>query len=205
MIINKVLDNVFSAKSSISILRAIQNTKTGLSGREVSRLAGLSARSAIITLTSLENLGIINKIRGGREHTFSLNREHYLVKNGILPVLEVERMFAESIHKDIKLKLRGKCRSIYLYGSVARKEEAIESDYDICITYSSANNRNDIEKSVYKLRSLLFSKYGVNISPFYITVSEFIKRAKKSKPPIPNILEEGKLIYGDSFHKMLND
>lgn len=204
MVINKVLDNVFSAKSSISILRAIQNAALGLSGREISRLAGLSPRAAINTLTSLENLGIVNKVRGGRDHFFSLNREHYLVNKGILPILELERNFLDSITGEIKSKLRNKCKSVFLYGSVVRKEETIKSDFDICIVYSISDSRNNIENIVYDLGTFLIKKYGVSISPYYISVSEFVKKAKKSKPPVNNILTEGKLIYGVSKKRLLN-
>jgi hypothetical protein len=45
--------------------------------------------------------------------------------------------------------------------------------------------------------------YGVTLAPFIISLPEFRKRAGSGKPPVNNILKEGKIIYGKQFITLL--
>jgi len=205
MVIHKVLDEVFSTWSNVAILRVLDRHVLGLSGREVARLAGLSGKNGIITLTGLENLGLVNRVRGGRDHLFTLNRDHFLVKEGIIPLFDVEDKFEESIYTDIKKKLKKMCNSIYVFGSVARKEEDVDSDLDLCIIYDKENQKELLEDALYDLQFKIRQKYAVNVSPFYISAKQFRIRAKANKPPIADVVKEGKLVFGNSIRVLLSD
>jgi predicted nucleotidyltransferase len=193
----KILDKVFYTQSNITILRALRNYAVGISGREVSRITGLSPKTCLKNLTSLESIGIVKRIRGGRDHIFNLNRKHFLVEKAILPLLDSEIMFFESIKSEIKLKLFKKCNSVYIFGSVARKEDTTDSDIDVCIVVDKKSKGIKLENAVNELRTKISIKYGNIISPFFITGEEFIKRAKSNKPPVPDIIKDGILIFGN--------
>ncbi len=197
MVVNRVLDEIFSRWSNVAVLRALNKYATGISGREVARAAGITVKNCFNALNDLESIGIVTRIRGGRDHLFSLNREHFLVKQGIIPLLQVESDFAGVMFNEIKKKLKSRCNSVYLFGSVARKEEEAGSDLDLCIIYDSKNNKKQLEETVFELQSLFRKKYFVNISPFFIKEPDFIKRAKNNKPPVNEIINEGKLIFGN--------
>lgn len=205
MVIHKILDEVFSTWSNVAVLRVLNHHVIGLSGREVSRLAGMSPKNCIITLTGLENLGIVNRIRGGRDHLFTLNREHYMVKEAIEPLFNAEEKFREAIYTDIKKKLSKLCNSIYVFGSVARREEDMESDLDLCIIYDGGQKKELLENSVYDLTLKVRRIYSVNISAYYVTTKQFMIKAKKNKPPIADVVKEGKLLFGNSIKVLLND
>ena len=204
MIINRVLDEVFSRWSNVAVLRALNKYVIGISGREVARAAGITAKNCFTALNDLEDIGIVKRVRGGRDHLFSLNRQHFLVKQGITPVFETEQQFVEEIFNDVKKQLKKKCKSVYLFGSVARKEEEAGSDLDLCIIFDKANRKKILEESMFELKSLLHKKYFVNASPIYITHKEFIRRAKNNKPPVNDIVKDGILIFGTSIDKLLN-
>ncbi len=70
MVIHKILDNVFATWSNIAVLRVLKEVKIGLSGREIAKQAGISAPTSLDALSSLENLNIVSRQRGGREHFF---------------------------------------------------------------------------------------------------------------------------------------
>jgi predicted nucleotidyltransferase len=204
MVIYKVLDNLFSTWSNISVMRALKNYSVGISGSEVSRLAGLTPKNCLITLTALEELGVVIRIRGGREHLFSLNRSHFLVQKVIIPVLNSEIKFVESILKDIRNALKKFTVSIILFGSVALHRETIESDLDVCLIYKNGSLKKQIEDVISILNSSLNKKYGVSLAPYYISELDFIQRAKKSKPPVVDIIKEGKLLSGKNIKEILN-
>uniref|UniRef100_A0A832G734 HTH iclR-type domain-containing protein n=1 Tax=Ignavibacterium album TaxID=591197 RepID=A0A832G734_9BACT len=59
MVLKKLLDYFFSTWSNIAILRVLSSLKTPLSGREIAKLSGMSAPSALQSLSSLENFNLI--------------------------------------------------------------------------------------------------------------------------------------------------
>lgn len=204
MIVNKVLDELFSTWSNIAVLRALENYAIGISGSEVARLAGLTTKNCLITLTGLEALGVVSRVRGGREHLFSLNRGHYLVNEVILPALVSEKRFVKLISQDIHRALKKISLSVFLFGSVARKEERIESDLDICIVFNNVFVKKQIEVTISELSLRLKKKYGVSLAPYYISKVDFLKRARSNKPPIAEIVREGIHISGKKISELLN-
>ncbi len=54
MLVNKFLENLFSAPSNVSVLRVLNERVIGITGRETARLTSLTHRSALKTLTTLE-------------------------------------------------------------------------------------------------------------------------------------------------------
>ena len=205
MIINKILDEVFSIWSNIAVLRVLNKVKIGLSGREIAKQSGMSAPSCLKALSSLENLNIVTRQRGGRDHFFNLNREHFLVGKIIIPILNQENKFKESLLKEIAQKLGKYSISLFLFGSVVRKEERIDSDLDICVVYRNLTARKKVETEITELGYSLYEKYGVSLAPFYISESDFRNRIKSKKPPITDVLKEGKLLFGKSIKELLND
>ena len=162
MIFYRVLDQVLSGSSQIAVLRAMQDSKIGLSGREIARIAGISPKACLQALTNLENLSIVFRQRGGRDHFFSLNREHLLVKEGILALLDLERNYLKLLSKKIIRNTSKHSESIILFGSVARKDESIESDIDICFVYSGTSHREIISKKMEGLSLSIKREYAMN-------------------------------------------
>ena len=196
MIFNKVLNSIFSSTSHIAVLRALQYHKIGISGREIARLSGLSPKSALSALSSLENIKIVYRAVGGRDHLFTLNRQNYLVKNGIIPLLQIENKFLPQLLALIKQKLSKHCISIILFGSVARNEETIESDLDICFVLQNKKSQKNIIPIIRDLQTQIYTEFGTSLAPIYFTSEEFRKRASKNLSPVNNIIKEGVLVSG---------
>lgn len=203
MIFHRVLNHIFSSYSSISVLRALQFTKEGLTGRGISRNSGLSPRSAMIALSKLENFKIVKRVIGGKDHIFTLNKNNYLVEKVILPLLETENQFLPEILSLIKKYLEKRTISIFIFGSVARKEENISSDLDVCIVIQDNSAKKEISKIISQLFEIISNKYGATLSVITLTKKEFIKRAIKNLSPVNNIILEGILISGKSIKLLL--
>lgn len=50
----------------------------------------------------------------------------------------------------------------------------------------------------------MYKKYGVSLSPLYISKAEFRRKAKSGKPPVKQILEDGEVISGESIKRLVN-
>jgi predicted nucleotidyltransferase len=202
MATNKILDEVFSAQSNLKVLRVLNERNAGVSGREAARLTGLSVRAVQKTLVNLSKAGLVKIAEGHREHLYSIDREKYLVKALVEKIFETEREFNTGIQKQIRTKLKPYAVSLVQFGSTVRGEDTLKSDFDLCIIYDK--NSGVIEEKVSELRSALFKTYNITLAPFYISTVKFRQLVKQSKPPVKNIIEEGRVIAGKSIKELLN-
>lgn len=202
MVIHRVFDEVFRTWSNVAVLRALLDTNTGFSGNEVARVAGMNPRSAFKALTSLEELGIVNRQIGGRDHLFSLNREHFLVQEVVLKIYPVENKFPTEIINTLASILKKRVHSALLFGSAARKEEKPLSDLDLCCIVNSAADRILVSDLLDKRAPMLYKRYGVKLAPIYFLKAEFVK--KRNSKLIKDIIKEGILVTGKNVKGILN-
>ena len=114
MIVKNILNFIFTSSSIIPILRELNSRKTGVTGREIARLSGMTHRSA---LKALENLVMINLIRkqvAGRTYYFTINREHYLYKKVVSIIFKSEKEFLSEIKKNLYSSLGSHSESIII-------------------------------------------------------------------------------------------
>ncbi len=204
MILHNIFNEIFSSPSHIAVLREISKVQTGLSGREIAKLVGISPPTCLSILTSLENLSLVKRQRGGRDHLFTLNREHIIVQETLFSLFSFEERLLNLILNDIKKNFSKYCTSIFLFGSVARKEEKVESDLDICFLINSIKSKEPLRDLIAQKHYYFKVKYGVNLAPFFLTEKEFILRAKHNKPPVPDIIKDSVLIFGKSWKIIIN-
>lgn len=197
-----VLNQLFSSAASVSILRELSLRAKGTTGRELARAAGLTHQAAHNTLSKLEALNVVHREHLGNAHYFIANRKHFLLKNIIEPIFQSEQKYSALLFGKIKNALGNNSVSVILFGSVARRDETIESDLDICIIYSS--NKKLLEEIISKLREELYNEFGVTLAPYYITKTDFIKKYKAKKAPVNEIVKEGKLISGTPINRIIH-
>ena len=205
MIIHKILNEIFSTYSHVAILRELRFSKNGFSGREIAKNAGISPPSCLAALSKLEKLKIVNRQIGGNVHIYTLNFDNYLVKEGILPLLEIEQSLPVKIVILLKKALSKESISVILFGSVARLEENQSSDYDLCLVYKNQSEKKKLEEIISQIRQKFYSQFGISIAPYFISASDFKQRAKKKLSPVNDIVKEGKVIFGKSIRNLLND
>jgi len=194
MIINKVFDELFRTWSNVAVLRALLYTNKGFTGNETARNAGMNPRSAFKALGLLEDLGVVNRIRGGRDHIFTLNRENYLVQEVIQKLFESEKKLPEEIKKTLTSILKNKVICAVIFGSAVRGEETLYSDLDLCCIVKNKNEAETAGEALDSKNPELKNKYGIKLSPVYFTETEFIKN--RNKQLIKNIVAEGIVLTG---------
>jgi predicted nucleotidyltransferase len=203
MVLHRVWDRVFSTWSHVAVVRALQDSAHGSTGREIARLSGMNHRSCLQALTELEELSLIHRVRGGRDHIFSLNRQHLLVEEGILPLLALERSFSRAVFTHLAKRLTKQAKSIIVFGSVTRNEEIPSSDLDVCLVVRAQKDRASAEAAVHAIAPELLSRFGVKLAPFILTHKEFVRKSKRDLPPVHDIVKEGVVISGMSIKGLL--
>ena len=205
MIVHSILNKIFSTYSNVAVLRALQDNKLGVSGREISKKAGLSAPSCLQALTKLEKLNLVIRQKGGRDHLFTLNIDSVILNEAILPLLDFERNLLSKIQSEIKKTIGKLSLSLILFGSVARIEENYESDFDVAVIVKNTEDKLKIEGKLTTLILNLKKRFGINLSTIIFTQKEFVKKIKNKSPPVNNIIKDGIVFSGLSIRKILND
>ncbi|MCL6494230.1 MAG: nucleotidyltransferase domain-containing protein [Ignavibacterium sp.] len=116
----------------------------------------------------------------------------------------MKKKFPQEIFKEIKNNLGEFAVSLILFGSVARGEEEVQSDFDLCIVYQDQSNRKKVESVMPKLREILQLNYGVSLAPFLISKNKFYSKARNNLSPVNNIIKEGKILFGKSIKDLIN-
>jgi predicted nucleotidyltransferase len=194
MILHRVLNEVFRTRSHVAVLRTLLDTSTGFTGNHVARLAGMHPRSALNALTALEQLGIVHRRRGGRDHLFTLNRDHYITQEALLPLFTVEEKFPETVRLRLATCLQRRVLSAVIFGSAARREESPQSDLDVCCIVRTNGDADTLREALESDAPLLATQSGATLAPVFFTLSEF--RSKSRSPFVKEILRDGILIAG---------
>ena len=202
MIIHRPFDEVLRSWSHVAVLRTLLDSNVGISGSEVARGAGMHPRSALKALSSLEALGIVHRQRGGRDHLFTLNREHFLVSEGLFPLYRAEIAFLSSIEESLSVALDKKVLTALLFGSTVKKEETPQSDLDLLCIAKSENRIDLVRQILASEASVLYKRFGIKLAPVFLTLEEFKKKARSQF--VKGILKEGRVIVGRSPQGLLH-
>lgn len=172
------------------ILRALQDNREGMSGREVARQAGINHQACALALRRLEGLGVIQRLGNGRTQLVRLNFEHHLIKELILPLLRKERDLLSYIRREITEQFRDKALVITVFGSVARGQDVPGSDMDLLILAKGSDKHRMVSRAA-RYSTEFQQRYGLRLSPIVMTLDEAAKKVRTSDALLKNILAEG--------------
>ena len=198
-----ILDEVFSTWSHISALRILMDAARPLSGREVARLSHMNHRSCLKALTRLEHIGFVNRNRGGRDHLFTLNREHRLWHEGILPMLEIEQRHLGCLAKRLRKELSPYVESAILYGNSVMKRDTHDTTIDVCIIINSKMTEQEIRNRLDSILPIAWKRYGAKLQTVIFTESDFVRRVKRGQSAVQTILKEGQVISGKTIRELI--
>jgi predicted nucleotidyltransferase len=201
MLIHHSFDEIFRSWSHVAVIRALLDSRSGDTGNEIARISGMQPRSALKALTKLETMNIVRRQRGGRDHLFTLNREHVLVRDAIIPLFERERDFLSHIAADLTSNLRKSAKNVTIFGSVARREETPLSDFDLCCIVESEKEKTVVRERLQEMAHGLHSKYGITVSPLLLTMEELQRKQKHRL--VKDLLDHGILLFGKKLRVLI--
>lgn len=127
------LNAILGAESNIRLLRALCLHGGYISATHLSERTGLVRNSTWNALNSLRQYGLITEEGTARSRLFRFNAQHPLA-GSIGQLFEAENERLHAIFEEIKAsgkEMGGRIHGMWLYGSVARREDKAGSDVDI--------------------------------------------------------------------------
>ena len=154
-------------------------------------------------LTRLEEAKVVKKRPVGRAFVFQLDRDHHLVRDGIIPLLEKEAEIRGRVFEGLRTAFERKVLSGYVYGSVARGEDVPESDLDVCLIVERPEEKERVRKEGERIFQRLSRELGLIVSPLIYTRREFTQGYRSRNQFFQNIVREGERFVGRSLPEVI--
>jgi len=204
MKVTKPLNNILNSKVKLECLRYLINYPSELNGSELSRFLKITTRSIHKAMQSLVNEGVVDFTPRGNSYGYTLNKDKWFVKKVLLPLFYNEKRFLDTIVENIKKEIESSplglnILSVVMFGSVYRKEDNCNSDFDIFLLIDKEENVSLVEDEIFKISSRISKLYGVTLGPYWKSLSSFKK--DRSLGVIKSIKESHRLIYGQELSK----
>lgn len=200
--------SVLNNKTQALVLRFLWKSRAEWSGREISRQTGISAPACHKALKQLDARGLALFRRVSSVHLYKINSDNYLVENVFAPLFETEAALPGQVLQTIKTFLTAfhktaRPLSAVIFGSMATGRESLTSDLDLLIVTGDAAGARELENRIQELRTLIYKKFSIPLSPYIQPLAELRAKHKKKLPLILRILEEGQCIYGTDLKELL--
>jgi predicted nucleotidyltransferase len=189
------------------VLRFLWRSRAEWSGREIARKVGLSAPACHETLKKLDARGLVELRRVSNVHLYKINSENYLVRSVFALQFEAEaampKLIAAAVKKSLVDSSKSDIVSIVLFGSMARGTERLGSDLDLLVVVPAKESVKALEPRIERLRTLLFKRFSMPLSPYVQTLSELREKHHRELPLIREILKDGRTIFGQDLKEHL--
>jgi predicted nucleotidyltransferase len=196
-----MLKNLFSSETRILILNQfLMNPDKELYLRQIASKFKLSPRQVSLELKNLEKIELIQKKISGKQHYFSINKQHPLftdLKSIFQKTIGLKYVIYNYLDPDIS-----KIEYAFIYGSIANGSATTKSDVDLMIigdlstreiSGSMLNAGNELN------REINFSVYSLN---------EFKDRLKNNDHFISSVFNKPKIFVkgnSDEFERLAQE
>lgn len=159
-----VLDDIFANRSTVRVLRVLDELPDGLavSARELARRSRLSHPTVSSVLASLLDEGVVQARRAPRADAFELNRRHVIVEK-LRSLFAWERQLLQElagfIAKEIQ-KHAPRVDAAYLHGSIVRGEMRPNSDIDLAVIVVDPIQAGDADAGLMEVADAVRARYG---------------------------------------------
>jgi len=161
---------------------------------EIAKSTGISCGTIYPSLTELLETRIVLQRKVGRSLLYTVNKNHILFHK-IKELIDFEKKSLQIVAEEFASSIPKKnIKAIVLFGSVARGEFTEKSDIDVLIVYKNKNLKKEIDYLIDKL----LDTYDVHIIPVFLTEKEIRERIKIFDNFIINLINEGRLLYGEA-------
>lgn len=193
MILHRYLEQVLGNKVAITLLRTMIDYRGKIfTIRGLADEAKVSPNETALVIHDLEKFGIVKIQPIGRAYQLELNKESYLLKKIIEPIIKAEKNTINELVQVLRQHLdTKKIVSAAVFGSVVKGEEKIDSDIDLLVI---SNDRDHAITMISNASRQVFSLFHGGISPLVFAEKEF--NAKQKGSLIQSIIDNHILICG---------
>lgn len=205
------LEEILGTRSKVSLLRALMQREAAVSGRQAARLAGVSQHAGARALDELDDLGIVERTVTPGEHRFTVNRRHFLVEHGLVPLFNAEVRAVDTVFDELHrmvsalaLEAEADVVSGVVFGSVAREEDRPSSDLDLLLVVKDDAGAERLATRTDKRSDPLRERFGVHVASLTLSLGRLRELHDEGAPLAEAMREEGRAVFGRHVGDLLD-
>lgn len=188
--------DLVASPTKLRLLRFLRATGGTHTGRQLARAVGLDPKQAALALRELTERGLVERRQAGRAYLYSLNTQHYLIREVLGRALDRERDWLQAVAGDIREAAGARVETIVLYGSHVRGETDVRSDVDLLVVVESHADPAVVLERLNSHRLRIEQRYGHRFSFLVMTRRDLRDRVKDGDRLALDIVAEGKVLAG---------
>lgn len=191
------------SNSAETVLRALLNSSTAMSIRQLARTTDLSHVRAQEVVNHFAERGLVLIDQVGRSHLCSFNRKH-IAASAIEELLDLKALICATIANQIE-KWKLKPLSATLFGSAARGTGSANSDLDVLLIKPERAERAPAiwADQLFHAGQHVQLLTGNSVSWFDLTQDELLRANRAKEPLITRVKKEGIYLLGEKLETML--
>ncbi|WP_144713132.1 nucleotidyltransferase domain-containing protein [Curtobacterium pusillum] len=179
-------------------LRVLSRTDAGMTGRQVSRVAGAAQHTGIKrALDKLEQVGLVQVERGLQHSSYRVNREHLL-----WPAVELSLRAGDELERRIAAFVEDAdagVLSVSIFGSLARGTATESSDVDLLVVFADGVDT----EVVVRLGDLVRRWTGNECQVFDVTRADLRRFVAEGDPLVGSWRDEARTVFGPDVRSLL--
>lgn len=195
MRLNMNLTEMFNSPAKIAVLKYVIKPGFMMTGREVSRICGISHSMAIYILKDFEDISLVSNRRAGKSVVWTARPASYayFVADKLFGK---QSLFSPAEHLKHMLKDWAKLNhkvveKMIIFGSMSKNTEHSSSDIDLFVQVKSKEHKEKINMSLEDLSIDCVKLYGNVLNQYVLTKNEY--EQKKNTKLLQNI-EKGLIL-----------
>lgn len=172
------LDAILSSQSKVRLLRALR------------------------ALADLSELGVLHRAELRSQHLYTVAHDNPLVRDGLVPLFEVERQRVSEVFAWLREALQGELgggtvRSVVLYGSAAQGEDRPGSDLDLLVVTTDDAAAAEVHARLANLAPELERRFALDLAPVVISHARLREQLATGDTVMAAAIREGRLLAGE--------
>jgi len=159
-------------------------------------------------LRELHQVTVLDFRKMGNNFIYSLRRDHFLVRNLLVPLFGQEAgakvRLLELFKRTLSAGEREQIISVAIYGSVARGQERPTSDIDLLILVESEQAKRQIRNALDHFGERVMEDFRNFPSIYLNTLREARRKVQRKLPVFQNILRDHQMIWGKPLREVLH-
>jgi predicted nucleotidyltransferase len=195
MWLSNPLNDLLSTKAKVSILRIVTTMNAPLSGREITRRAGLWPASAFKALSELTASGVLVRQDHGRAKTYVLDHASVRLVATLRDLFWTEAARYRDVVAELIADLPGPL-SLLLFGSEATSDAKPGSDTDLLVVVPKKTE--SVEQKVLEVCMDVGERHGLILSWHVADLADLRDWLAVDDPFWRSVRGESILLYGDT-------
>lgn len=204
MNLSEPLDGLTSTVQA-AVLRVLARSDTGFSGRQVHALARVGSTSSVHrALGGLVQVGVVTADARPPAIIYRANRHHVLwpvIEAGLGARARAFDSIREFCERDLPAELS---LTVIVYGSVARRESALDSDVDLFVVYPDDIDDDTRAEYSYLLADHVGRITGSQAQVYSVTRTELVQRFAEDDPLVGNVAHDGILLVAPALTTLVS-